>query len=105
MALVIMLAGSAFALSDEEYLRLKKSNADFARADRELTQTWKRLKDSMPKRAFRILQDEQREWIDFLRDRVAEDYMDEGYSRAEAYTMATNERIDELKSRARELTR
>ena len=105
LALVAVLAGSAFALSDAEYLRLKKSNADFARADKALTQTWNSLKKSMPKSRFKILQEEQREWIEYLRDSVAEDYMKDGYSRAEAYTIATNERIDELKARAKELTK
>lgn len=94
--LLLTMAGAAFALSDQEYLSLKKSNADFARADRRLTQVWKKLKADLSKSVFAELQENQREWIDSGRDEEAEDLMEEGYSRAEAYTIATNNRADEL---------
>ena len=101
--LVMMLGAQAFALSDEEYLRLKKSSADFARADRNLTQVWKKVTGSMSGRSLRIIREEQREWISEGRDDAAETYMDMGYSRAEAYTMATNERAEYLPELAREI--
>ncbi len=103
VVLTLILAGTAFGLSDEEYLRLKKSNEDFARADRRLTQVWKRLQDRMPGWAFRILREEQREWIDGWRDEDARMYMEKGYSRAEAYTLATNDRAEYLPKRARHI--
>ena len=105
IALVLLSASACFALSDEEYLRMKKNNADFARADRRLSQVWTRLKGSMSARAFSELQDLQREWIDSGRDEEAQSYMNDGYSRVEAYTMATSDRADELPKLAREIGR
>ena len=96
IVLVMLTAGSAFALSDEEYLALKKNNAEFARADRRLTQVWKELKADSSKSVFAELQKDQREWIESGRDEEAEDLMQEGCSRAEAYTIATHHRADVL---------
>ena len=103
--LLLVLAVPAFALSDSEYLRMKKNNADFARADRRLTQVWRDLKVSLPRSVFAELQDLQNDWIFGGRDEAAERYMDEGYSRAEAYTMATSDRADELPDIAQRLRR
>ena len=103
LTLTLIFAGAAFGLSDSEYLRLKKSNADFASADRELTRVYKRLQNRLPGWAFKILREEQREWISGGRDDDAESYMDQGYSRAEAYTMATNDRAEYLPRRARQI--
>ena len=105
VALVLAMAGAAFALSDEEYTSLKKSNADFARADKRLTQVWKKLKADLSKSVFAELQKDQREWIDTGRDEEADVLMNDGYSRAEAYTIATNNRADELPDIARSLAK
>ena len=96
LALVLAFAGTAFALSDSEYLSLKKSNADFARADKRLAQVYGKLKDALSKKEFAELKDAQLEWINSGRDEEAEALMNEGYSRAEAYTMATNDRAGYL---------
>ena len=101
--LTLALAGTAFALSDSEYLTLKKSNADFARADKHLTQVWKKVTGSMSGRSLKAIRDEQREWIDLGRDEDAAYYMSMGYSRAEAYAMATNDRAEYIPQRAREI--
>lgn len=103
--LMMMLALPSFALSDSEYKRLKNSNSDFANADRNLTRVWNRLKDDLPGKVFRHLREEQRDWISHGRDREAKRYMNDGYSRAEAYTMATNDRAEYLPERAREIGR
>ena len=103
MVLTLALAGTAFALSDSEYLSLKKSNADFARADKNLTQVWKKVTGSMSGRSLARIRNEQREWIEEGRDDEAEYYMNMGYSRAEAYTMATNDRAEYLPKLAREI--
>lgn len=105
IVLMMMLALPSLALSDSEYKKLKNSNSDFARADRNLTRVWNRLKDDLPGRVFRVLREEQRDWIAGGRDREAESYMNDGYSRAEAYTMATNDRAEYLPERAREIER
>lgn len=99
--LVLTLSCSAMALSDEEYLRMKKASSDFARADENLSFVWKRLKSQMSAREFRILRDEQREWLDGWRDEDARMLMEKGYSRIEAYTIATNERADYIQIRAK----
>ena len=61
LMLVVMSASVCFALTDAEYLRMKKTNADFARADRRLSQVWKKLKGSLSKEVFAELQEYQRE--------------------------------------------
>lgn len=96
LALVLAFVGTAFALSDAEYLSLKKSNADFARADKRLTQVYGKLKDALSKKDFADLKDEQLDWIKSERDDEAEELIHKGYSRAEAYTMVTNDRADYL---------
>ena len=105
ITLIFMLASSALALSDAEFTRMKKNNADFARADRRLSQVWNRLRKELPKRVFNVLRDEQRDWVEYGRDEDAKAYMEEGYSRVEAYTMATSDRADYLPRRAREIAR
>ena len=94
--LVLLLSVPSFALSDAEYLRMRKSSADFARADKRLSTVWTNLKKSLPKNVFTRLQAEQREWIESERDKAAEKYMTRGRDRDEAYALATNRRIEEL---------
>ncbi len=96
LTLLLAISTSAFALTDAEYRRLKRTNSDFSRADKELTQVWNGLKESLSSKVFAELQKNQREWIRKGRDDAARKYIREGYSRAEAYTMATNDRAEEL---------
>ena len=96
LALLIFISAPAFALSDAEYLKMKRNNQSFARADRKLTNTWNKLKKSLPEDAFEQLQKNQREWIKKGRDDDAKKYIKEGYSRTEAYTFATNDRANKL---------
>ncbi|MBQ3402687.1 MAG: hypothetical protein IJG65_04855 [Synergistaceae bacterium] len=103
LLLVFLLALPSFALSDAEYLRMRKSSADFARADRRLNQVWNKLRKSLPKRIFTELDKLEREWVMSGRDDAAAQLMEEGYSRMEAYTMATNDRADALPKIARNL--
>lgn len=103
LTLLLLAASSAFALSDSEYLKLKKSNMDFARADKRLSNVWTNVKKSLPKKVFTELQKLQREWIASGRDEAANEYIEQGYSRAEAYTMATNDRVDALPQIAADL--
>ncbi|MBQ3763781.1 MAG: DUF1311 domain-containing protein [Synergistaceae bacterium] len=94
--LMFLIALPAFALSDAEYLKMRKSSSDFARADKRLNQVWSSLKKSLPKTVFSVLERSQAEWVKTGRDDEASAYMDDGYSRMEAYTMATNARADDL---------
>ncbi len=103
LTLIFLLTVPAFGLSDSEYLRMRKSSSDFARADKRLNQVWANLKKSLPKNVFTQLDKLQREWVKSGRDDEAAILMDDGYSRMEAYTMATNDRADALPKIASEL--
>lgn len=105
LALIFLLSVPAFGLTDAEYLRMRKSNADFARADRQLNQVWSRLKKSLPKNVFTRLDKLQREWVKSGRDEEAASLIEEGYSRMEAYTMATSDRADSLPKIADDIRR
>ena len=101
--LVMLIVAPAFGLSDAEYRRLKRTSSDFRRADNELSEVWNGLRGSLSSKAFSELQKLQREWIRKGRDDTAKKYIREGYSRAEAYAMATNDRVEELQRIAEEL--
>lgn len=103
LALVFLMGSSAFALSDAEFLKMRRNSVAFARADKNLSRVWISLKKSLPASVFSRLQADQREWIASGRDDAADAYMDEGYTRVEAYTMATNDRADELPAIAKRL--
>ena len=103
LTLILLLTVPAFGLSDAEYLRMRKSSSDFARADKRLNQVWANLKKSLPKNVFTQLDKLQREWVKSGRDDEAAELMSDGYSRMEAYTMATNDRADALPKLASEL--
>ena len=61
-----MFSSSAFALSDTEYLQMKKDSPEYSRAEQ-------KLKNSMPQNAYDYLLDEQREWIRNGRDEIAKE--------------------------------
>lgn len=105
LALIFLLTVPAFALTDAEYLKMRKSNSDFARADRNLNQAWSKLKRSLPKSVFNKLDKLQREWVKSGRDEEAASLMNEGYSRMEAYTMVTADRADSLPKIADDIRR
>ena len=89
----LSLISTATALSDAEY----------SMAEAKLQKVWNELKNSMSKSSYSYLLDEQREWIGRGRDEAANAYIQRGYSRIEAYTMATIDRADYLPIRAKEL--
>ena len=105
IALVVLMAAPGYALSDTEYLRMRRNNVDFANADKRLNQTWSQLKKSLSKSVFEELDELQREWIRSGRDDDAQVFIDDGYSKVEAYTMATHDRADALPQLARDLRR
>ena len=92
----------SFALSDAEYRTMMK-NPDFARADRRLNDTWKKVSRTLSGSALQRLKENQREWISVGRDASAKDFLDD-YSRVEAYTIATDLRADELPKLAQSLS-
>lgn len=94
---VLVLTSSAFALSDAEYKRMKKNSPEFARADSELAQVWKEAKKVLGRSDFNALTREQRKWIASGRDAAAEELMDDGMERDEAYAEATRERVKAIR--------
>ena len=103
LLLILLMFSPSFALSDSEYLRMRKSSRDFAQADKRLNNVWNRLRRTLPRRIFTRLDELQREWVKNGRDEEAESLMDDGYSRTEAYTIATNDRADALPKIAEDL--
>ena len=96
LLLMVVLAGSAFGLSDKEYLRMKSSSKEFREADEFLTECYDECRDTLPPAKFRQIQQEQREWVKSGRDEQAGWFMEKGYSRIDAYTKATEMRADDL---------
>ena len=91
IAIILVFAVPAFALSDAEYLKMKK-DPKFAAADKELTRAYNEAKKSMTKEDFAEFKKDQRQWIARDRDVRAKTFMEDGYSKVEAYTEATLER-------------
>ena len=90
-----MFAVSALALSDAEYLKMKKSSADFAEADKFLSDAYNNVKNVMPHSEFANIKEEQRKQISSGRDEAALALIEEGSSKIEAYTKATEEHMME----------
>ncbi len=108
-AAVCLFAASALALSDAEYLKMKKSSPAFAKADKELNQVWNEAKKVLGKSEFRKLSKEQQEWIAEGRDDAAEELIDDGMDTDEAYATVTKVRakviraaVEKAKQRERE---
>ena len=97
MILLGVLVIPAFALSDAEYLKMKK-DAAFKKADRELTEAYKELREAMSEEDFKELKKDQLQWISKGRDKRANELIKKkGYSRVKAYTQATKERTQALR--------
>lgn len=99
LAVFSMLVSSAAALSDSEYKEMMK-DPNFAKTEKELSSVWAEAKAKLSKEHFEHLQNSQREWLSKTRDEYAENVMksDPKLSRVQAYTTATEDRIDDIKS-------
>lgn len=87
--LSLIAAAPGHANSEAEFQKLFKSSPVLREADAYLNQTWKRVSANIPKRYKKDLLGMQREWVKNGRDESAEEYLQEGYSRACAYAIAT----------------
>lgn len=96
LVLIIVLCVPAFALSDAEFLEMKK-DPEFSEANRKLNSAYNQAKKSMTKAKFERLKELQLDWIKFLRDLEAERLIDEGHSRLSAYTEVTKNRAESLR--------
>ena len=94
--LAVFFICPAFALSDAEYLRMKK-DSNFAAADKELTRVYNQARKSLSKEKAEHLKEVQLVWIESERDREANNLIEaQGYSRIAAYTQVTRDRAESL---------
>lgn len=103
IALLVVFAAPSSALTDKEYFRMRQYSAAYAKADKRINRVWANLRKSLPKRVFAELQELQSEWIESGRDEEAQSFMDEGYSKIDAYVIATNDRAEALPKLAEDL--
>ena len=86
-----------YKLTDAEYTLMMK-NADFAKADKALNNAWQNAKKSLLDYDFKALKYEQNQWISSGRDEWANILANEegeyGYTKTEAYTVATQARAN-----------
>lgn len=95
---LILISSVSYALTEEEYNELMKDSA-FSAADREMNQALSSARKTLPKEDYDSLRNTQREWVRTGRDEEAEDLIDmNGYSKARAYTVATQNRTAEIRS-------
>ena len=94
--ITLILASSAFGLSDKEYTQMMKSSRAFREADKFLNECYKECKQTLPRSEFKRVDEEQREWIKSGRDESAQDFIDDGMTRTEAYTKVTEMRAYDL---------
>lgn len=97
LALITVLCVPALALTDAEYLDMKK-DPEFRVADSQLTRAYNQAKSSMSKSNFEKLQREQRQWIKSGRDSEAKKVMRNQNTKLFAYTYVTLERARKIYS-------
>ena len=91
-ALLVFVAGSAFALTDADYKKLMK-NEDFKAADAQLNAAWKLAKSRLTPAEFEALKADQKKWIASGRDAAATAQIKEyELEKADAYATVTEER-------------
>lgn len=98
LTLVFMFCVPAFALSDAEFLKMKK-DSDFREADKHLNRVYKEAQNSMTKSDFEKIKSEQSNWIKSGRDEAAKKLLKQNqahYSKTEAYTEVTLQRAKEI---------
>ena len=94
--LAVFFISPAFALSDSEYLRMKK-DSNFAAADKELSRVYNQARKSLSKEEAERLKKVQLDWIELERDQKANNLIEaQGYSRIAAYTEVTQDRAEAL---------
>ena len=91
--LLLMPAGSAWALPDEEVQVLTSISPAFKAAEENIVAVWQRI----PSATRRKLRASQIEWIKTIRDQKAQKLMGQGYSFAQAYTIVTDNKARELR--------
>ncbi|MCQ2444792.1 MAG: hypothetical protein MJ061_04795 [Mailhella sp.] len=86
------------ASHDGEYAELLTFSPAMRNADCELGSVWAALNRELSGSQLRELLHSQHDWLRHGRRKAARRYMSRGYAAASAYTMATDERIDTIRS-------
>ena len=97
-AFAVFFAGRAMALSDADHARFNKESSAFAQAEKRLNEVWKQLRKSLSKAEFQRLLEDQRVWINSLRDEEAKAENGTGGDAA-AYATVTERRAAVLEGR------
>lgn len=87
----------ALALSDADHAYFLKHSPEYRQADAAMTQMWKKVFTPLKGKKRQEMLDSQRQWIRTYRDQIAEDFMEVGLSRPQAYARATFRRVNELR--------
>ncbi len=93
-----LFASPCLALSEAEYLEMKSQSYEFDQADKELTLLWKRIMKLAKGSWKKELIKQQREWVNYGRDKDAVEFMNVGLGRIFSYTRATIKRTHELQA-------
>lgn len=96
--LTLLLPYQSFSISDKEYNQFINASQDFANTDKNLMQIWKQLKQTLPQEQYQNLLKEQKNWLK-NRDNLANQLINKGNSRINAYTIITKNRIAELQNK------
>ena len=87
----------SFALSDAEHMAfLRDSNPSYKSVVEGFNAIWVLLQKNLPHEKYEIILRDQRNWIQKERDEVARVFVNNGFSRYEAYCHAIYVRIAEL---------
>ena len=97
---LVSAQNAAARISEQETEQLKLSSPDFARADSDLNAAWSDVYQNSrcPAGWKEDLLRQQRRWVGSDRDAEAEKYLAQGMDRSVAYTLATENRVRELRS-------
>ena len=86
----------SFALSDVDHKAFLKESDAYKNNDRYLQKVWSAMKKNLPNEKYKTILKDQLDWIKIRRDKTAQVFMDNGFSRLDSYNYATTVRICEL---------
>lgn len=94
-AVCFFFEGKAQALSDAEHARFLRESPAYAKAEKRLAETWRKVRKSLPRAEFQRVLEEQRVWLSSLRDEEVKAESGAA-SLAEAYALVTGRRAAAL---------
>ena len=86
----------SFALSDAEHMAFLRDSPSYKYTVKSFNDLWVFLKKNLPNEKYEIILRNQRNWIQKECDEVARVFMNNGFSRYEAYCHAIYVRMSEL---------